>query len=72
MILYQAHVEDLVRQGEVISKKYILLFLFINFISNDFPSIHLSLQKKEANVNLPSLFPRQEEPFLRATLVVQR
>ena len=58
MILYQVHVEDLVRQeGEVISKKYNLLFLFINFISNDFPSIHLSLQKKEANVNLFSLFP---------------
>ena len=58
MILYQVHVEDLVRQeGEVISKKYNLLFLFTNFISNDFPSIHLSLQKKEANVNLSSLFP---------------
>ena len=57
MILYQVHVEDLVRQEEVISKKYNLLFLFTNFISNDFPSIHLSLQKKEANVNLSSLFP---------------
>jgi hypothetical protein len=58
VILYQVHVEDLVRQeGEVISKKYNLLFLFTNFISNDFPSIHLSLQKKEANVNLSSLFP---------------
>ena len=60
--------KDLLRlekgQSEVIRKKNVLLFLFINFISNYFPSITPPfLQKEEANANFSSAFHGSKNYF---------